>query len=194
VYQGALRLNSRVDELLDMSRGELGMLKLDRQPMDMGFLIQDVANDVRAQVANNHQILVVDIHDSLPLITADESRLRQVLLNLLNNAIKFTPSGGQILLRARSTPETLTVEVQDTGRGIDESEQERLFQPYNRIEEDRQHFSGLGLGLALSKQLIDLHGGKLSVVSQKGKGSTFSFVLAVGNHDLKERNKTPGCA
>jgi signal transduction histidine kinase len=179
VYQGALRLNNRVDELLDISRGELGILKLDCQPMDMGLLIQDTANYIKAQIAHNHQILIVDIPDYLPQINADESRLRQVLLNLLNNAMKFTPSGGRILLKARSDQELLTVEVQDTGDGIDEEEQSRLFKPYNRIEEDRQHFSGLGLGLALSKQLIDLHGGKISVSSQKGQGSTFSFSLAI---------------
>lgn len=179
VYQGATRLNNRVDELLDISRGEMGMLKLDCQPMDMAVLIKDIANYVSAQIKNNHQTLKVEMPETLLHITADESRLRQVLLNLLNNSIKFTPTGGEILIRARSDQEFLVVEVQDNGSGIDESEQARLFQPYNRIESDRQHFSGLGLGLALSKQLIDLHGGKISVVSQKGKGSTFSFSLPV---------------
>jgi PAS domain S-box-containing protein len=179
VYQGATRLNNRVDELLDISRGEMGMLKLDCQPMDMAVLIKDTASYVNAQIKNNHQTLKMELPETLHQITADESRLRQVLLNLLNNSIKFTPTGGEILIRARSDQEFLVVEVQDTGSGIDESEQARLFQPYNRIESDRQHFSGLGLGLALSKQLIDLHGGKINVVSQKGKGSTFSFSLPV---------------
>jgi PAS domain S-box-containing protein len=177
VYQGAIRLNSRVDELLDMSRGELGMLKLDRQPMDMGLLIRDVADFIRTQIAKNDQVLIVEVPDSLPHINADESRLRQVLLTLLNNAMKFTPRGGHIYIRAKSDQRLLNVEIQDTGRGIDEAEQARLFQPYNRIEEDRQHFSGLGL--ALCKQLIDLHGGQLTLCSQKGMGSTFTFTLTV---------------
>jgi PAS domain S-box-containing protein len=177
VYQGAIRLNTRVDELLDISRGEMGMLKLDFQPMDMAVLIKDIANYITAQIDNNHQILKVDLPEHLLQITADESRLRQVLLNLVNNSMKFTPTGGEIRIRARSDQEYLTVEVKDTGSGIDKSEQARLFQPYNRIESDRQHFSGLGLGLALSKQLINLHGGQISVVSQKGKGSTFTFSL-----------------
>jgi PAS domain S-box-containing protein len=179
VFKGAIRLNTRVDELLDMSRGELGILKLDRQPMDPGLLIRDVADYIKAQTTNNKQNLLVDVPDSLPHINADESRLRQVLLNLLDNAMKFTPQGGQIYLRAKCDMKNLIVEVQDTGRGIDESEQARLFKPYNRIEEDRQHFSGLGLGLALSKQLIELHGGQLKVCSQKGQGSTFTFVLSI---------------
>jgi PAS domain S-box-containing protein len=179
VYQGAIRLNSRVDELLDISRGELGMLKLDCQPMDIGVLIKDVANYIKVQTTCNQQILIVDIPDSLPQINADESRLRQVLLNLLNNAMKFTPPGGQILVTAKIEGGNLTVEVSDNGRGIDEADQARLFEPYNRVEEDRQHFSGLGLGLALSKQLIELHKGKIGVISKKGTGSTFSFSLPI---------------
>ena len=179
VYNGATRLNTRVDELLDISREELGMLKVKCEPVNMGVLLKDIISYVQPQVSKSHQILMADIPASLPLINGDESRLRQVMLNLLNNAMRFTPEGGIIRIKASISAESILVQVQDTGCGIDESGRQRLFQPYNRIEEDRQHFSGLGLGLALCKQLIDLHGGKIWVESQKGKGTSFFFSLAI---------------
>jgi signal transduction histidine kinase len=179
VYEGALRLNSRVDELLDISRGELGMLTVHPEPINITLLIQDVESYVRPQIVQNHQFLTVEMPNSIPVIMGDEPRLRQVLLNLLNNAMKFTPKDGKITVKTRVEESYLRIEVHDTGRGIDESEMERLFHPYNRIEDDRQHFSGLGLGLALCKKLIDLHGGRIWIESQKGKGTVFIFTLAI---------------
>jgi len=114
---------------------------------------------------------------SLPAIRADEDRLRQVVLNLLNNAFKFTPAGGSITVRARKNEGYLVVEVQDTGRGISREEQGRLFEPYQQLDEERTRLSGLGLGLSLSKKLVELHGGQIWVQSEKGKGSTFSFSI-----------------
>jgi PAS domain S-box-containing protein len=186
VYNGASRLNERVDELLDIARGERGMLKVNREPMSMEILIHDVANYIRPQTMQNRQDFKVDIPAPLPTIMGDETRLRQVLLNLLDNAIKFTPERGQIVLRAIADDDNLMVKVQDTGCGIDTSDQERLFQPYNRIEDDRQHFSGLGLGLALCKQLVDLHEGRLWIESQKGKGTSFFFSLPTAKQGNRE--------
>jgi signal transduction histidine kinase len=100
-----------------------------------------------------------------------------VLLNLMNNATKFTPEGGNILVRVRKQDTGLVVEVQDDGIGIAKEEQTRLFKPYSRLSSDRQRHPGLGLGLALSKQVVELHGGRIWVDSESGKGSTFSFFL-----------------
>jgi len=127
-------------------------------------------------VASSHgQALILELPSSLPLARAEEGRLRQVVLNLLNNASKFTPGGGKIVLRAKEDGADLVVEVQDTGRGINAAEQQRLFEPYHRLESDREHLSGLGLGLALCKTLVELHGGRIWVQSEAGKGSTFGF-------------------
>ena len=120
---------------------------------------------------------MADLPDSLPPINADAQRLEQVLRNLLINAVKFTPSGGSITLRTNKQNASLVVEVQDSGIGIPKEEQARLFEPYYRAEADRQHFQGLGLGLSLSKQIIELHGGRIWVTSEVGKGSTFAFSL-----------------
>jgi signal transduction histidine kinase len=107
--------------------------------------------------------------------------LRQVTQNLLVNATKFTPEGGTITLRAREENGSIVVEVQDTGYGIPEEEQRRLFRPYHRQIGDREHLSGLGLGLALCKNLVQLHGGRIWVRSQEGKGSTFSFSIPINS-------------
>jgi signal transduction histidine kinase len=123
------------------------------------------------------QVLTFEAPSSLASVWADEDRLRQVVLNLINNALKFTSSGGKITLRARDDGANLIVEVQDTGRGMSKEEQAWLFEPYHRLESEVGHLSGLGLGLSLSKTLVELHGGKIWVESEKGKGSTFSFSL-----------------
>jgi two-component system phosphate regulon sensor histidine kinase PhoR len=115
--------------------------------------------------------------DSLPPVWADTDRLRQVVQNLLINASKFTPEGGKITLKAKERDGSLVVEVQDNGPGIPEKDQKRLFQPYNRQLGDREHLSGLGLGLALCKYLVELHDGEIWLNSRVGKGSIFGFSI-----------------
>jgi signal transduction histidine kinase len=175
INRGASNLNNRIDELLDLARGEIGMLQLKLELVDLPKLLREVAGDMTPVASSHGQALILELPSSLPLARADEGRTRQVVLNLLNNASKFTPDGGKIILRAREDDGNLVVEVQDTGRGISAEEQQRLFEPYHRLESDREHLSGLGLGLALCKTLVELHGGRIWVQSQAGKGSTFGF-------------------
>jgi PAS domain S-box-containing protein len=179
VYNSAMRLNNRIDELVDISRGELGLLKLNLDPVNVSLLLKDVIEYIQPQMSQNQQFLITNIQKDLPQINGEEMRIRQVVINLLDNAMKFTPENGQIFLEAMADDDNLMVKVRNTGRGIDDFEKERIFQPYNRIESDRQNFSGLGLGLALCKQFIDLHGGKLWIESQKNQGTTFFFTLPV---------------
>jgi signal transduction histidine kinase len=176
IYRGALNLNNRVEELLDLAKGELGMLTLRYGTVAPLQLLRQVFDDTTPLASSRGQSLNLDVPPSLPQIWADEDRLRQVMLNLLNNAFKFTPKGGKITLRAKEMDANLIVEVEDTGPGISE-EQQRLFQPYHRLESDRERLSGLGLGLALSKMVVELHGAQIWAKSQKGKGSTFGFSL-----------------
>jgi len=177
IYQGASSLNERIDELLDLARGEQGMLKLKPSLADPLQMLRTLADEFAVIISSRGQELILDLPPSLPKLWADARRLRQVVLNLLSNASKFTPEGGRITLRARDEKTRLVIEVQDTGPGIAKEEQERLFEPYHRLESDRERFSGLGLGLALSKRLVELHGGKIWVESEPGKGSKFSFSL-----------------
>jgi PAS domain S-box-containing protein len=177
ISRGASNLNSRIDELLDLARGEIGMLQLRTELFDIQELLKEVVEYSSPVASSRSQSLVLEPPDSRLLVKADKGRVRQVLLNLLNNALKFTPEGGRITLKATKKGSQLTVEVHDTGPGISEEEQQDLFEPYYRAGKNGAHLSGLGLGLSLCKMLVELHGGRISVKSRLGKGSTFSFTL-----------------
>ncbi len=186
INQGAYNLNQRIDELLDLARGEVGMLHLNPDSFDSGRLLRGIVASVKPLARKNKLSLNAELPPSLPIIQADEDRLRQVVLNLLNNAFKFTPAGGSVTVRASTDGAYLVVEVQDTGHGISQGEQERLFEPYQQLERERARLGGLGLGLSLSKKLVELHGGQIWVQSKKGKGSTFGFSIPLA---AKEKPK-----
>ncbi|MFQ5759189.1 MAG: ATP-binding protein [Candidatus Bathyarchaeia archaeon] len=187
ISQGASNLNHRIDELLDLAKGEIGVLRLNPEPVDPLQLLQGIVHEETPVALRNGQFLNVELPSSLPTAWADEERFRQVVFNLMNNAFKFTPAGGKITLKAREEGANLIVEVQDTGYGISEQEQQLLFEPYRPLESDRERLSGLGLGLSLAKKLVELHGGQIWVKSQKGKGSTFSFSMPLEATSQKEK-------
>jgi len=175
IGRSASNLNRRIDELLDLARGEMDMLELQRESVDPIQLLQEISYEVIPVVLRGGQSLNLELPSTLSTVWADRERLRQIVLNLLNNAFKFTPAGGKITLRAREDGANLVVEIEDTGPGISKEDQKRLFEPYHRVAKDRERLSGLGLGLALSKSLVELHGGQIWVNSRRGKGSTFGF-------------------
>ena len=177
ISRGASNLNSRIDELLDLAKGEIGMLQLKIEPLDALQLLREVVEYVSPVASSRGQSLIMELPDSLPLVRADKVRLRQIVLNLLNNALNYTTGGGRIILRAGQKDANLIVEVEDNGPGIAEEEQQHMFEPYHRMEVAGERLSGLGLGLTLCKMLVDLHGGQIWVKSCVGKGSTFSFSL-----------------
>ena len=179
IHRGASNLNKRIDELLDLARSEIGTLELNRQSIDPALLLQEVVAGAIPLASEKGQHLDLELPPSLPAIQADLDRFTQVVQNIINNALKFTPEGGSILVRSRVDGANLTIEVQDTGRGLSEEEQQRLFDPYHRLPGDRERFSGLGLGLALSKKFVELHGGQIWVKSKKGAGSTFGFSVPI---------------
>ncbi|UCH43356.1 MAG: PAS domain-containing sensor histidine kinase [Dehalococcoidales bacterium] len=186
IHRGALNLSKRIDGLLDLAKVEIGILQLNTKMVDVQQLLRRVANDMTAMVSRNGQSMVLELPPSLPVILADEERLQQVLLNLLVNASKFTQEGGIITLKAEDNGTELIVEVHDTGPGIPEEQQARLFQPYYRYLSDREQLHGLGLGLVLSKLFVELHGGRIWVISKVGEGSTFGFALPIGATDQAE--------
>ncbi len=177
VSRGVSNLNDRIDELLDLARGEIGMLQLKPRSLDIRPLLEEAIDDLSTLASNRRLSLIAELPPSLPRVLADEVRSLQIILNLLNNALKFTPSGGSVYLRAKEKDKTLIFEIQDTGLGIPKEEQVKIFDPYHRMHNDREGHSGLGLGLALCKSLVALHGGEIWVESQPGEGSTFSFSL-----------------
>jgi signal transduction histidine kinase len=170
-------LENRLAELLDIVKTGSGKLQLHFEPVDMKSLVLGTCMQISPLLRNKKQNIKTELPDSLPIIQGDGPRLEQVMLNLINNATKFTPEGGSITVRVCKEDSGLVIEVKDNGIGIAKDQQDKLFKPYSRLHSDRQSHPGLGLGLALAKQVVELHGGKIWVDSDTGKGSTFSFSL-----------------
>jgi signal transduction histidine kinase len=177
IIHNANTLETRLAELLDIVKTGSGKLQLQFEPVDMKSLIQGSCLQVSPLLRNKDQKLVTDLPDAVPIIHGDGPRLEQVMLNLMTNAAKFTQAGGTITVKVRQQDNGLVIDVRDNGIGIAREEQTRLFKPYSRLSSDRQRHPGLGLGLALSKQVVELHGGRIWVDSEPGKGSTFSFFV-----------------
>ena len=176
-------LEARLSELLDMAKMESLGFKLVLELLDIRPLLQNMFNGFLPVANKKRQSLTLDIPPSVPVVKADKQRLEQILLNMLTNAFKFTGEGGRIQIRLRIMSTEIVVEIEDDGPGITKEEQERIFTPYYRIETDRQRFPGLGLGLTLSKQMVERHGGKMWVKSELGKGSIFAFALPIAEHE-----------
>ena len=168
-----------INELLDLSKIAAGRMELRLEALEVSALLREAADTVRAQLeARRHSLVIEPLPDHL-MVTADRGRLRQVLLNLLSNAIKFSTDGGRVTLSARLEDSgAVRVAVTDTGIGIAPADQSRLFQEFVQLDASAsRRYEGTGLGLALSKRLVELHGGTIGVDSELGTGSTFWFTL-----------------
>jgi two-component system phosphate regulon sensor histidine kinase PhoR len=189
-----------VDELRELSQIESGRMVMTLQPTDLGAIIERAVARVQTQAERRELQLVTEISPDLPAALLDAERIGQVLLNLLNNALKFTPAGGAITVAAclpdvaAITPgsrlqqelaqsdleEAVLVTVRDTGIGIPAQEVDRVFERFYKVDRARTRNSGgTGLGLAIVKHLVERHSGRIWVESQEGVGSTFSLLLPV---------------
>ncbi len=177
IISGAETLAARLDELLDLARYTVGAFTINPQPLDIQAVLKKAAEQHRELVKKKKQSITLNLPQRLPSVSGDRPRLEQVLTNLLSNATKFSPEGGNITIRARAKGSKVMIEVEDRGDGLSPEEQKRIFQPYHRVEQDRQRFAGLGLGLAICKQIVTAHGGKIWVESRVGHGSKFIFTL-----------------
>jgi signal transduction histidine kinase len=169
------RLLVFVQDLLDISRLETGKIRLRLSEVQMGELLRDAAREQKFQAEAHGVRVEVEAPAGLPSVTADPDRVRQVVDNLLSNALKFTPSGGRVTLSARALADSLEISVKDTGLGISAAEQERIFERFYQV--DAHRVRGAGLGLAICKSLVEHHGGKIQVESSPGQGSEFRFTL-----------------
>jgi two-component system, OmpR family, sensor histidine kinase VicK len=171
----AEKLSGLVDNLLDAAKMEAGVLRLDREPVRVERIVWQVASHKRA-LAPNHPI-TVDIAPDLPLADADPVRVEQVVTNLVENAIKYSPEGGPITVRVTGG-NALTVSVSDRGVGITPEHAEKLFERFYRVDSSlARSTKGVGLGLYICKSLVEAHGGRIWVESVPGRGSTFAFTL-----------------
>ncbi len=170
-----------IDEVLDLSRIEGGRLEISLEDVALAPLLPEAASLVRAQAAARGLNLEVDIRlAAAGVVRADRTRLRQVLLNLLSNAIKYNRPGGGVRLRARPEGDGWRIEVEDDGAGLDGAQCARLFRPFERLDAARAGIEGTGIGLALSRHLVELMGGQIGVQSRPGQGSCFWVALPAG--------------
>lgn len=165
-----------INDLLDLSRAEIDELDLSLELIDPRPLLDEAFHSLADHSANPNLDWRLDLPQRLPLIRADAVRLRQILLNLLSNARKFTENG-QVALGAEVAPPYIHLWVSDTGWGIPPDQQERIFEPFVTMEHDRRISGGIGLGLSITRHLVALHGGKMTLDSETGKGSTFHIYL-----------------
>jgi signal transduction histidine kinase len=180
ILSSGKHLLSLINDILDLSKIEAGRMELEAQPFDLPAALDNALTLIRERAARNSIALDVHVDPRIGEILADERKIKQVLLNLLSNAVKFTPEGGKITMSAIMNGEAVAVSVADTGIGIAAEDREAVFEEFRQVGTDyARKREGTGLGLALARRLVELHGGKLSLQSELGKGSTFTFTIPV---------------
>jgi len=168
-----------INDVLDLSKIEAGQLTLSLAPYSLKDVVQSAYTAVEPLAAEKKLRFKAEISSDLPPGRGDEHRLTQVLLNLVGNAIKFT-DGGEVLIKASASNGSFHVAVQDTGPGISEADQAKLFQEFQQADSSvTRKKGGTGLGLAISKRIIEMHGGRIWLDSVVGQGSTFSFTVPI---------------
>jgi signal transduction histidine kinase len=171
-------LLSLINEILDLSKVEAGRMELELATFDLPLAIDNARTFVRERATKHGINLDVTVDERLGDYVGDERKIKQILLNLLSNAVKFTPEGGRIGITARQADGSVEISVSDTGIGISPEDQAKIFEEFRQVGSDYAHkVEGTGLGLTLAKKFVELHGGKIWVESEVGKGSTFSFTL-----------------
>jgi len=178
IHSSGRHLLNLINDILDLSKIEAGRMELEPSTFDLPSAIANAMALIRERAQRHGIALAMDVDAELGDVVADERKLKQILLNLLSNAVKFTPDGGRIDVRARQDDSFVRISVADTGVGIAQEDQEAVFEEFRQV--GRNYTSkqeGTGLGLALTRRFVELHGGTISVESEPGKGSTFTFTL-----------------
>jgi signal transduction histidine kinase len=172
--------------ILDISRMEAGEMKIDKHPFDLDEVVTVALSTIAPHARRKKLIMSCTVPPSLPLVLGDRDKIRQVLLNLLGNAIKFTPEGGKVevaaalapLLPAADSMRAVRISVHDSGIGVPPEHQKRVFDPFFQVDNSStREYGGTGLGLSIVKRLVEAHGGVVWVESEAGKGSTFAFTV-----------------
>jgi len=177
IYASGQHLLSLINDILDLSKVEAGRMELELTDFDLPAAIDNAITLVRERAGRRGVTLARATDERVGLIRADERKVRQVLLNLLSNALKFTPEGGRVDVRAAANEELVEISVADTGVGIAPEDQEAVFEEFRQVGTADKKVEGTGLGLALSRKFIELHGGRIWVKSQVGQGATFTFTV-----------------
>jgi signal transduction histidine kinase/DNA-binding response OmpR family regulator len=176
IHSSGQHLLRLINDILDLSKIEAGRLQLNIECVAVDAAFREVCGTLQPLVDKNAHQLVQDVPPRL-VVNVDAMRFKQMLMNLLGNAIKFTPKGGRIALVAREAANMVRIEVRDSGPGIPPEEKQRIFEAFHRMKQSDKASEGTGLGLAITRRLVELHGGRLDVDSEPGAGSCFHFTV-----------------
>jgi len=178
IREHAGRLGRLTDDLMELSLIEAGKLEMEFRSLGVAEVIEPCVETTRLKAGPKQLTLVVEVASDLPRLRGDLRRLQEVLQNLLDNAVQYTPAGGRITVRAARRDAQVVIAVSDTGIGIPRADQERIFERFYRVDAARsREVGGTGLGLSIARHLVEAHGGRLTVESDIGRGSTFSVFL-----------------
>jgi signal transduction histidine kinase len=177
ILESGRHLLSLINDILDLSKIEAGRMELDRADFELPGAIDNTMTLVRERAHRRGVTLGRTIEARVGKIHGDERKVKQVLLNLLSNALKFTPEGGRIDVRAGVRDDLYEISVTDTGVGIAPEDLDAVFEEFRQVGSAAKKVEGTGLGLAISRKFIELHGGRIWATSQVGTGSTFAFTL-----------------
>ncbi|HUP07407.1 MAG TPA: GAF domain-containing protein [Caldimonas sp.] len=178
IHASGQHLLTLINEILDLSKIEAGRMELELGPVSLSPLIEDALTLVRERAVRHGVALALDLDPQMGPGLADARKVKQAVINLLSNAVKFTPAGGRVTVRTRPVPEGIEIAVADTGVGIAPDDQALVFEEFRQSRTAHPGRSeGTGLGLALVRRFVELHGGRIRVESEPGRGSTFAFIL-----------------
>ena len=172
------RLAELVGDVLDTSRIEAGTFSYRFEEVDLGSMVEEAVE--AAVLAQQEVPVLASVRDGLPTIRGDRARLRQVLGNLIENAVKYSPEGGEVRVSAAARNGSVQIDVRDSGPGIPRDQQARIFEKFGRVDVPGASKPGTGLGLFIARSIAEAHGGSLEVTSGAGPGATFTLSLPVG--------------
>ncbi len=188
ILSSGRHLLSLINDILDISKVEAGRMELQAAPTDIRFVLQNAVSLVRERATRQGISVGLDVDASVGTIEADERRVKQILFNLLSNALKFTPAAGRVMLTAIRIDDAVQISVRDTGIGIKREDQDRIFEEFQQAGPGKA-VEGTGLGLALAKRFVEMHGGRIWVDSVVGTGSAFTFTLPL--HPPSQNGESP---
>jgi len=191
ILDSGKHLLSLINDILDLSKVEAGRMELELGTFSLREALENGLTMLRERASRHGIGLGLEVDPAVDLIEADERKVKQVIFNLLSNAVKFTRDGGRVEVTARRVDGEVQMAVQDTGIGIAPEDQEHIFEEFRQVGQGAARTEGTGLGLALAKRLIDLHGGRIGVESEPGVGSTFTFTLPMRRRDTAESAAIP---
>jgi signal transduction histidine kinase len=180
IHREAVRLGQMINDFLDLARLESGRTYMAQEPVNMSEIINETLTILQPQATERQISIALQVPETLPPLIGDPVRLKQVMVNLVSNAVKYNREGGRVDIEVQIREDELNVAVKDTGRGIAEEDLPHIFEKFYRVDDSEQQepqAKGTGLGLSIAKHIVEVHGGTISVQSVQGQGSAFAFAL-----------------